>query len=193
MNQEELEAQAREGTALLIDTLKQQHQELMWLIGQVGVALELGEKEGVLTALSSLCQALQAHVALEDQRLYPSLACAAETSEDSSMLETAYLFSSNMHRIIESLRDLLSRHQASFHMEQFRTYWNTLGPVLIRRLEAEERTLYPLHERSDSSSLSSFKNWLRLMSNRLLMASMRLTNSCEERPRRFWRRCFVSS
>lgn len=59
----------------------------------------------------------------------------------------AKLFAANMQRISKMLQDFLSRHDAGFDLEQFRADWSSLSTVLVRRIEAEERTLYPLYER----------------------------------------------
>jgi regulator of sigma D len=152
MHQEGLKAEVKE-TPVLLDTLKQQHKELVRIIGQVNAALTFGDQARVLAALSSLCQSLRSHTALEAQRLYPGLACAADTSGDFKMLETAYDFSNNMKRITESLQDFLSRHETSFHLERFHTCWNTLSEVLVRRIEAEDQTIYLLYERCVLASL----------------------------------------
>src|SRR4051812_47026075 len=116
----------------------------MRIIGQVNAALTLGDPARVLAALSSLCQSLRSHIALEAKGIYPGLACAADASGDFKMLETAYDFSNNMQRIIESLQGFLSRHETTFHLERFNVCWDTLSEVLIRRIEAEEQTLYLL-------------------------------------------------
>ncbi len=131
---------------MLIATLRQQHQELVRLVEQMNAVLERGEEGAVCKVLSSLSQALRTHLALEDREVYPGLIRAAEASGDAKMLETARLFASNMQRITDSLQDFLSRHQAEFHLERFRTGWNTLSGVLAKRIESEETTLYPLYE-----------------------------------------------
>ena len=51
-----------------------------------------------------------------------------------------------MQRITEALRNFVSRHETDFHLERFRAGWRTLSDVLARRIESEERTLYPLYE-----------------------------------------------
>jgi regulator of sigma D len=119
---------------------------LVRLVGQMNAALESGEEAAVCSVLSSLSQALRAHLALEDREIYPGLIRAAEASGDAKMLETAKIFASNMQRITESLQDFLSRHQAEFHLDRFRTGWGTLSGVLAKRIESEETTLYPLYE-----------------------------------------------
>jgi|GEM_PF-2137982 len=142
----------------MIDTLKQQHQELSQLIRQLDVAVERGEQAGMLATLSQLSQTLQIHMELEHRKLYPAVACAAEARGDEKMLETAYLFFNNMHRITDALQDFMFRHEADFHLERFRTCWRTFSSVLTRRIEAEERMLYPLYARrllvSDPSFIS---------------------------------------
>ena len=131
---------------MLIATLKQQHQGLVRLVGEMNAALERGEEAAVCSVLSSLSQALRVHLALEDREIYPGLIRAAEASGDARMLETAKTFASNMQRITESLQEFLARHQAEFHLERFRTGWGTLSGVLAKRIESEETTLYPLYE-----------------------------------------------
>ncbi|HVG62229.1 MAG TPA: hemerythrin domain-containing protein [Hyalangium sp.] len=132
---------------MLIATLKQQHQELVRLVGEMNVVLERGDEAAVFAVLSSLSQALRTHLALEDREVYPALVRAAEASGDAKMLETARLFADNMQRITESLKDFLARHETSFHLERFRTGWSTLSGVLAKRIESEETTLYPLYEK----------------------------------------------
>ena len=63
------------------------------------------------------------------------------------MLETAKVFAGNMQRITDSLRDFLTRHETSFHLDRFKAGWRTLKIVLATRIESEEKTLYPLYER----------------------------------------------
>lgn len=132
---------------MLIATLKQQHQELLRLVGQMNAVLERGDEAAVFAVLSSLSQVLRAHLALEDQEIYPALVRAAEASGDAKMLETARLFADNMQRITDSLKEFLARHETSFHLERFRTGWSTLSGVLAKRIESEETTLYPLYEK----------------------------------------------
>jgi iron-sulfur cluster repair protein YtfE (RIC family) len=147
MDQEGLEAQRRRKRPVLIDILKQQHEELLQYIQQLGVLLVRGDEAGARAALSALILALRAHVSLEDRTLYPRLAQAAESRGEEKMLETAYHLSSNMHRIIESLQDFLSRHEASFHLERFRAGWSRLSAEFVERIESEEHILYPPYER----------------------------------------------
>ena len=132
---------------MLIATLKQQHQELVRLVGEMNAVLERGDEGAVFAVLASLSQVLRAHLALEDREIYPALVKAAEASGDAKMLETAKLFADNMQRITESLKDFLARHETSFHLDRFRTGWSTLSGVLAKRIESEETTLYPLYER----------------------------------------------
>ena len=164
-----------------IDTLKQQHRELMQLIRQVDGALELPEAAGVLTALSSLCQALRAHVALEDQKLYPELACTAETREGAKMLETAYRFFSNMPvRRADALSSLRTMRLSR--------------PILFSIADGSQPSSSSSSSSPSSScSVCAFKSWLKLSSTLLLMASKRLSNSVEDKPKRSWRRCFIPS
>jgi regulator of sigma D len=132
---------------VLIATLKQQHQELVRLVGEMNAVLARGDEGAVFAVLSSLSQVLRAHLLLEDREIYPALVKAAEASGDAKMLETAKLFADNMQRITESLKDFLARHETSFHLERFRTGWSTLSGVLAKRIESEETTLYPLYEK----------------------------------------------
>ncbi|MFL5349310.1 MAG: hemerythrin domain-containing protein [Hyalangium sp.] len=132
---------------MLIDTLRKQHQELVRLSKHMDATLERGDEAGARAALSSLSQALREHLKLEDQEIYPGLIRAAQEAGDEKMLETARLFASNMQRITDSLRDFMSRHEASFHLERFQKGWRTLSGVLSARIESEEKTLYPLYER----------------------------------------------
>lgn len=132
---------------MLIDTLKKQHLELVRLVGQMDVMLGRGDEAGAREVLSSLGNVLRAHLALEDQEIYPGLIRAAEESRDDRMLETAKVFANNMQRITESLRDFFARHEASFHLDRFQTAWRTLSSVISARIESEEKTLYPLYER----------------------------------------------
>jgi hemerythrin-like domain-containing protein len=131
---------------LLTDTLRAQHQELVRLVQQMDAALEREDEAGARAVLASLGQALRTHLALEDQEIYPGLIRAAEVSNDEKMLESARLFANNMMRITEALQDFVSRHETDFHLERFRAGWRTLSDVLARRIESEEKTLYPLYE-----------------------------------------------
>ena len=135
----------------MVETLRQQHQELLRLIKQIDATVEHGEESEMLAALSSLAEPLLDHVALEDQELYFDLGCAAESSGDDTMLETVFRFFSDKQRIVESLKRLMSQHKADFHLERFQLRWNTLSAVLTRHIESEERTLYPLYERCIST------------------------------------------
>jgi hemerythrin-like domain-containing protein len=133
---------------MLVDTLKQQHKELILYIRQMDVLLARGDETGARAVISTLSAALRTHLALEDQHIYPALTRAAEVRQSEWMQELAKLFAANMQRITTMLQDFLSRqHEASFHLEQFRADWSCLSAVLVRRIEAEERTLYPLYER----------------------------------------------
>jgi hypothetical protein len=131
---------------VLIDTLKQQHKELILYIRQVDVLLARGDEPRVRTALPALSLALRAHLALEVQRLYPGLLRAAEALRSELIQETVKLFAGNMRCITARLQDLLDRHEDRFHLEQFQAGWSHLTAVLAERFESTERTLYPLYE-----------------------------------------------
>ncbi|MBN1207019.1 MAG: hemerythrin domain-containing protein [Myxococcaceae bacterium] len=105
---------------MLIDTFKQQHQELVQLIGRMDAALACGGEAETRAVLSRLAQAIRVHLSLEDQ-IYPGLIRVADAKQDLGMLETARLFASNMQRITALLQDFLSKHQARFDLEQFRS------------------------------------------------------------------------
>lgn len=63
---------------MLVDTLKQQHQELILYIRQLDVLLERGDELRARAAIFTLSGVLRAHLALEDQHIYPALSRAAE-------------------------------------------------------------------------------------------------------------------
>jgi len=111
----------------------------------------LVENDGaaVRALLGEIATLLDAHVALEDERLYPPLERKAEAAGEKSTLILARSFQGGMAVITGALDRLVARQRmaSTFNADDFAHEWNTVLHALRSRIHAEEASLYPIYRR----------------------------------------------
>lgn len=132
----------------LVETLTKQHRLLDRLVAELDHATAAGDPHRITGQFLQLRQAVAEHLALEDARLYPELLAYAEEQQQAQMAMLARGFASNMGLISESLLAFFERHAANPTSALMAQEWPAMKSALIARSEAEEKTLFPLHQRA---------------------------------------------
>ena len=130
----------------LLDTLQREHAELTGLATQLDERIAASDLFGAHAAVLELKHALVAHVVLEDQQLYPSLVRAATRSGEGQSALTARTFAANMARVSSRLLAFVARDEA-IGLAELADQWPAMKADLLARIDAEERTLYPMFRR----------------------------------------------
>jgi hemerythrin-like domain-containing protein len=132
----------------LVDVLRVQHAELLRLIQRVTEAVERDSERDVSAALASLTAALLAHLAIEDERLYPALTRATNRSALDMPSKIARTYEHNMETISVALRAFLEKYSGAetLDLPSFRRDWHLVSELLVDRIASEEKTLYPLYD-----------------------------------------------
>ncbi len=134
----------------LIATLKSQHRAVQTEASNLAKAIEARDAGRIRNHLDILTKALTNHLSLEDKELYPPLTRAAQEHRDEVLGRTAAAFTDSMGRITAQLKRFLERHgpaSGPLDLPSFTKDWETILGLLVSRIEAEERALYPLYER----------------------------------------------
>lgn len=134
--------------AKLVDVLRVQHAELLHLVQRVNEAVVRDSEWDVSAALASLTSALLAHLAIEDERLYPALMRATNESPHDVPSKIARTYEHNMKTISVALRAFLEKYSGvpPLDLPSFRRDWQLVSELLADRIASEEKTLYPLYE-----------------------------------------------
>lgn len=132
----------------LVAVLRVQHVELLRIVRRVNEAVAHDSARDVSAALASLTSALVAHLAIEDERLYPALTRATETSPDEMPSKIARTYEHNMETISVALRAFLDKYSGDLiaDLPSFRRDWQLVSELLADRISSEEKTLYPLYD-----------------------------------------------
>jgi len=131
----------------LIDVLRVQHGELLRLVDHVNEAVARDSDRDVSAALTSLTSALLAHLAIEDERLYPALTRATNGSPNDVPAKVARTYENNMQTISVALRAFLDKYGGDvIDLPSFRRDWQLVSELLSDRIASEEKTLYPLYD-----------------------------------------------
>jgi len=132
----------------LVDVLRAQHAELLQLVKDVNEAVVRDSERDVSAALISLTSALLAHLAFEDDRLYPALTRVTSESPHDVPSKVARTYERNMETISVALRAFLEKYSGdqSIDLPSFRRDWQLVSELLADRIASEEKTLYPLYE-----------------------------------------------
>lgn len=131
----------------LIARFMQDHQELLRLFGAVKEAAEVGNVTVAAERLEDFRTALQGHLLTENIRLYVYLEHALLSDPPSHAL--MHQFRHEMDEIGKAVVAFLTKyHDLAAHPEWARDFVNELdgvGKVLVKRIQSEEKTLYPLY------------------------------------------------
>jgi iron-sulfur cluster repair protein YtfE (RIC family) len=127
----------------LITELKRQHVailEVLDAVNTLGIASARGQEK--IMAAKTL---LLAHLAKEDETLYPVLRKGTET--DGELRRYLEILSKDMARISESALGFFQKYAASDHGAEFARDFGSLSARLSSRIRKEEAILYPAYER----------------------------------------------
>lgn len=131
----------------LITTLKAQHRALEELSKKMNSAIADRDVARLESLTHQLKLALNAHLDLEEQQLYPVLVAAGK--KDHGVEQTTKLFRENMVRIAEGLTGFFDRHGGGpVNVDAFAREWSSIAMVLGQRCEAEETALFPKYDRA---------------------------------------------
>lgn len=134
----------------MVETLIRQHEEIRALLAQIEGMLPEKVAEStfeVLMKVSELAGKLKMHLAQEDRVLYPSLL----RHQDARVRDTADRFTREMGGLAETFTGFRTKYAGVNAIkgdpEQFQREMRRLASALRRRIEAEEKELYPLAQR----------------------------------------------
>lgn len=131
----------------LIDKLSMDHQELLGLYVTIREAFEHGEYDKVARGLEDFRAGLQAHLLMENVKLYIYLDYAFKNDETN--FELIRGFRKDMDGIAKVALKFIDKY-ISIGVDpelapSFAEDFTTIGAVLTKRIEREESTLYPLY------------------------------------------------
>ncbi len=131
----------------LISGLKEDHQQLLALYGEIKASFDAGDYETVSTQLVHFRTALQGHLLTENVRLYIYL--DRQMSRDEVNSDLIRGFRREMDGIGKTALNFLKKYEAigvdTELATPFARDFAAIGKVLVERIEREESTLYPLY------------------------------------------------
>lgn len=132
----------------IVETLETQHGLLQNVVMEIDRALVEGRLDQVSAQLVRLRAALEAHLELENAEFYPSMLTMAEKQQQPQMLQIVQIFDQNMRVIADGVVKFFDRFAGKpIDRAQFEPQWRSVVGVLARRIEDEESTLHPIHQR----------------------------------------------
>lgn len=131
----------------LVDSLKEDHQTLLALYGEIQAAFDEKDYPGVSEQLETFKGNLQSHLLTENVRLYIYLdRCLANDASSSELIRG---FRHDMDDIAKVAMKFLNKYSAigvdENLAEHFAQDFATIGKVLSERIKKEETVLYPLY------------------------------------------------
>ena len=133
--------------AVLVDRLKEDHQELVRIFTAIKTAAGEGRFNQLPELLSGFKLAFQTHVMLENVKFYVYLQqhCAQDTETSSFVSEVR----KEMDGIARAVVKFVNTHTATVHTHDtvagFNAELDNIGAVLLRRVQLEESRLYSLY------------------------------------------------
>ena len=127
----------------LIEILKAEHRNIGAILGRVeelGIHTEEGRK-----ALMSAKTGLLAHLAREDEHLYPPLMKAAE--EDDILRDALEFFTDDIASLAEAALAFFEKYEADGKHPDFEADFEFLVGALVQRIQKEESVIYRMYER----------------------------------------------
>jgi len=150
--QQEAQYQTAPGTEIryspeLVDMLKEDHQKMLALYGEIKAAFEAKDYPGVSGMLEKLKSSLQSHLLTENVRLYIYLdRCLANDQTNSELIRG---FRREMDDIAKVAMSFINKYSAIGVDEDLASHFDkdfaTIGKVLEERITKEEMILYPLY------------------------------------------------
>jgi hypothetical protein len=131
----------------LITDLKNDHQALLAIYGQIGEALENNNHDEIVDLFVDFSSGLRSHILKENLKLYVYLSHAMVL--DTESLALIIELRSEMSKIGRTVNSFLTRYSelpwTTEKMASFPVEFKQIGDVLVERIEREESTLYPLY------------------------------------------------
>lgn len=136
-----------------LNNFKRQHREIRELADKISMILNqdllVQDPMEVRNLLSTLSGKLMMHLAMEDQFLYPNLM----ESNDSQIQTTAARFSTEMGDLVKVFKDYsakwLNPSTIQANHEAFIKESRAIFQALLKRIDREDRELYPLVEEDE--------------------------------------------
>lgn len=131
----------------LIETLRDQHRELLQLFAGLETASERQDGVDFQAALERFARALNAHLAIENRYLYGFF--ARHGHPDADIAGRIDVMATDMMHVGRILQRFLAKYsRAPLQAGQFaqlRRDLGAVGEVLVHRIHEEESVLYPLY------------------------------------------------
>ena len=132
----------------VVDTLKNQHDQVVQIVEELNVNLdEVKTIDNAIKAkasLEELISILSTHLQIEDDILYPAL----KKSQDQKLKDCATLYSDEMGNIAKELRLYAEKWTTSTSIadrpEDFINETKKLVAILLKRIDRENNELFPL-------------------------------------------------
>jgi len=126
----------------LVETLKAEHANIVKIllrVNELGIDSEEGRKT-LMTAKTGLL----AHLAREDEHLYPPLLKAAE--EDPVFEDALEFFHDDIAEVSQLALAFFDKHADGAAADEFADDFTTLAGLLSQRIQKEESVLYKMYD-----------------------------------------------
>jgi len=131
----------------LVDSLLEDHKNILALYGDIKTAFEEKRYNDVSSMLNTFKSGLTAHLLTENVRLYIYLERSFES--DTSSRELIHGFRHEMDGIAKVALSFLKKYETIGVDEDLSAHFGkdfeTIGKVLVERIQKEEGVLYPLY------------------------------------------------
>ena len=132
----------------LIDSLKQDHADLVDLFGQIGLRVDARRYHEIPAMLVAFKTRLESHLIAENVRFYNYVEISLNDDvEDFNLMRS---FRREMNVIARGVVDWVKKYQTSGVDETsraaFLSDYQAIGALLTQRIEREEHSLYPLYQ-----------------------------------------------
>jgi len=131
----------------LVDSLKDDHIELVQAYGRLGEEAEAGRFGGISEGLIAFKTRLEAHLLTENVRFYVYL--EQSMGGDPENMAIIRSFRQEMNGIARGVVDFVRRYQQqplhAGNRDAFMQEYEAVGKLLVMRVEREENNLYPLY------------------------------------------------
>lgn len=130
----------------LVPQLKQDHQKLLVLFGEIQKAAGRAEFNTLQARLSDFKNALNGHLLVENMHFYAYVSALYAMDEDNAA--TIHEFRREMGGISRVVKDFLKKYESINSLPELATFQTDLsgiGEALVKRIEREEGQLYSLY------------------------------------------------
>lgn len=131
----------------LIDTYITEHRKLETLFTDVGKSAKSGDYAGALKALTEFKTTLESHLLSENVRFYAYVEQQMKGDRENAMLIKSFRTEMNdiARQVVRFVRKWRESGVDQATVTDFLNEYRSVGQVLQRRMEAEERDLYTLY------------------------------------------------